>query len=842
MLRFAITQLWSRRRRLVGTGLAIVIGVAFLSGTLVLGDTLSANFDRLFTNVSAGTDVVVRNAVNTNPGAIVDPRGPIPASLVDQVRAVPGVAAAEGQVAGLGTLLGSDGKPVGGIGPPRQAGSWITDPVLNPYRLVDGRAPRADDEVVINRGAAKAGDLHLGQTTTVLTPDPVRVTVVGIATFGNADGFGQATWTAFTLAGAQAHVLGRPNAIDTVVVRAQPGVTSTTLRNRISAVLPSGTQAITGQQLAQEQIDAVSKQFLNLLRTFLTAFALVAMLVGAITIANSFSITVAQRTRELAVLRVVGASSRQVRRSVTAEAVVLGSVCSAVGLVAGLGIAELLKGLFDAIGFGLPAGGLTIEPAAAIEAFAAGLVATVVAVQGAARRAGRVAPLAALRDAEAGVDVPSRPRTALGCGGLVLGLALGVTGALSGRAALVGLGALLVLIGALVAAPAVVPVAAAAGGWLTRRTFRADADLAAGGMRRHPRRTASTATALIVGVAIVTLCTVFAASLQSSIRTSVQGSVRADLVIETATFGGGRVSTAALPILEAMPETGAVVGQAPANLLVDGHGTLVTATSLRDVERVLDLSVHAGSFDRATSTSVAVSASEASSHQWQVGSPVRLTFADGHAVTAQVAVVYGDDDLAGSMLVPLDTWMAHTDQPALQSVLLTASPGTSTAALRAAVTPVADRYGADVDDPAQLAATSASALDMLLNVVYVLLALAIVVALLGIANALSLAVHERRHEIGFLRAVGQTRRQVRRTLRLEAAMTAAFATLMGLAVGTFLGWSLFAAVATTPGFTVPVARLAVVAVVGAGAGVLAAIRPARRAARLPVLEAMAAPS
>jgi putative ABC transport system permease protein len=360
-------------------------------------------------------------------------------------------------------------------------------------------------------------------------------------------------------------------------------------------------------------------------------------------------------------------------------------------------------------------------------------------------------------------------------------------------------------------------------------------------MSRHPRRTASTATALIVGVSIVTMCTVFAASLQSSIHTAVRGSLRADIVIQTGTFGGGRISPRALPTLAALPQTDAVVGQATDTVLVDGKSTTVTATDLASVEKVLALKVEDGSLTGSGPHTIAASASTASSHHWHVGSPATLTFVDGRPVTATVGAIYADDDLAGSTLVPIATWMDHTDQPALQSVLLTAAPGTSVDQLRAAVTPTADRYDASVDDAGQLASTSASMLDTLLNVVYVLLALAVLVALLGIGNALSLAVHERRYEIGLLRAVGQTRRQVRRALRLESAMVSSLATLIGLAVGTFLGWSLSAAVATTPGFALPITRLVIVALIAASAGAVAAIRPARRAARVPILEAVAAP-
>src|SRR5262245_12892632 len=256
-------------RRLAGTGLAVVLGVAFLTGTLVLGATLHANFEDLFAEVNAGTDIVVRNSTDLDANVT---RAPIDAALVDRVAAVDGVAAAEGEVTGYGTLLGSDGTAIGGNGPPQLAGSWVTDPELNPYRLAEGRAPRADGEVVVNRATAAAGDLHLGDTTTLLTPEPVEVTIVGLATFGDADGLGGVTFTAFDLPAAQEHVLKSPDRVSSVMVMGEPGVSQSTLSERIGSVLPTGVEASTGTQVTQEAVDNVNRNFLNSLTTILTMF------------------------------------------------------------------------------------------------------------------------------------------------------------------------------------------------------------------------------------------------------------------------------------------------------------------------------------------------------------------------------------------------------------------------------------------------------------------------------------------------------------------------------------------------------------------------------------------
>src|SRR5437762_2545841 len=543
MFRMTIISLWARKRRLFGTGVAVAIGVAFLTGTLVLGDTLSANFRQLFTDVSANTDVVVRNATVVKKGGAPDSnRGLIDSSIIDTVRTVDDVAQAEGQVVGYGSLYGKDGKPIGGNGPPREAGSWITSPELNPYKLVEGRAPELPDEVVINRGAAKSGGLHVGDTTVVQTPEPIEVRIVGIATFGAADGLGRTTWTAFTLNAAQQVVMHEPGRVTSILVTAEPGVSSADLRDRIAAVVPVNTEAITGAALADERVDDIAKTFLNLLRTFLVVFALIALGVATLSINNTFAITIAQRTRELALLRAVGASRRQVRAAVTLEALVVGGGSGVVGLVGGLGIAGLLKGLFDAFGGALPAGGMEIRLQSLAIGLGAGILVTLIAAQAPARRASVVAPVEALRDAAVEARRPSRRRSIGAIVLLAAGLALTRIAASSGQGGLIGIGALVLVIGTLAVAPVAVGPALSIFALGLRRNPNGSGRLAEENARRHPRRTAATATALVVGVAVVSLFTVFAASMKATIEDDIAGGFKADLAVNTAAFGGNQLS------------------------------------------------------------------------------------------------------------------------------------------------------------------------------------------------------------------------------------------------------------------------------------------------------------
>ena len=837
MFTLTLRTVRARARRLVSSGAAVVLGVAFLVGTLVLGDTLSANFTRLFNDVSSGTDVVVRLGTSVGgPDAPDQDRGLIDASLVEAVRTVDGVAGAEGQIVGYGALLGRDGDPIGGNGPPRQAGSWITDPALNPYRLVAGRPPVGADEIVVNRGAALAGGLALGDTTTLQAPGPVPVRIVGIATFGGADGLGETTWAAFTLEGAQAHVTRQPGKVSTVLVKAGRGLDDRTLRDRIATVLPAGAEAITGRQLAQERIDAISDEFLTRMRTFLVAFAGIALVVATLTISNTFAITLAQRTEELALLRVVGATRRQLRRTVTIEALLLGALASVLGLLAGLGVAGLLKGVFDAFGGALPAGGLAVRPTALAAGLVVGVTATALAAQVPARRAGRIAPVAALAGQATTELRPVRRPVVLGAALLAGGGAMAVAGALSPSLAILGIGALLLLAGTVAASPAAVaPVAALAGGGRGAGSTRR---LAAANARRHPRRTSATATALVLGVAVVSLITVFATSFATSLERQVDEGFAADLSVNTAAFGGERLSPAVTEELRRVPEVEDAVALGGGPALVDGRRAEVTATDLDLLDRAVRLTILEGSLAGGGRDGIAVDAATTGSRGWMVGSTVPLGFADGTTATTRIVAVYETNRMLGPVLVPTDLWRAHAAQPSVRTAFVNGRPGVSASDLRRAVTPVVTRLGGDVQDRAEYAAATTAGLDMLLGVVYALLALAVLIALLGIATTLSLAVHERRREIGLLRAVGQTRRQVRAVLRVESVIVSLLGTGIGMSLGVVLGWALFTAVAEAPGFTLPVGRLGVIALLGGLAGGLAARRPARRAARTPILDAI----
>jgi putative ABC transport system permease protein len=849
-------QAWARKRRLAGILIAVGLGVAFLAGALTFGDTLTANFSRLFSTATSGTSAVVRSATGIGTG-ITARRPPIPASLARTIRAVPGVAAAQPSITGQATLLGADGQAVGGLGPPRSAGNWIANPALTPYRLATGHAPRGLHQVVINQGAATAGKLHLGSITTVLVPQPVRVEVVGLATFGRAAGFGGSPYVAFSNQGAERYLIrsgatgGTAGLASTIQVSAAPGVSPTALVQRLDRALPRSVQASTGAELTSDNLAALNSEFLTALRVILVVFAGIALLVAAFSIASTFGILVAQRTREAALLRALGASRGQVLRGVLAEAVAVGTAGSVLGVAAGLGIAELLKALFDAAGFALPAGGLSVTGGSIAVSLLTGIVVTAAVSLLPALRAARVAPLEALRESAA--TAAPAPRRRLIIGGVLLLAGVGtvlasLTGSSTRTLSLTGLGALGTALGMVALGPAVarpvtgalaVPLAAWRG---------VTGTLAGRSATRNPRRTAAAATALMVGVAVVTLFTVYAASLRAAAVSGVSGSFTGDIAITEGGLGGGpAASSISLSLASAVariPGVATVSGLASGQAEVGGQTESVTAVPPGTIGQVLNLHTTAGSVSRLGAGQLAVSGIQAADRGWHLGTPVTVVLPDGTSRRVTVGAIYTSRNLAGDYVLPLSLWAPHTAQLTASAIFVKLAPGANHRVVQAAITRAAAGYGKlTVAGRAAFVASAGTSVSTVLAIVYALLVLAIVIAVSGIANTLSLSVYERTREIGLLRAVGQTRAQLRSMVRLESVLVAAFGTVGGLALGGFLGWGLAEAGARSSGLTqpsFPAAQLIVIALLGGLAGVIAAIRPARRAARLPVLAAIAA--
>ncbi|WP_131742921.1 ABC transporter permease, partial [Actinomadura roseirufa] len=459
MIRLVFKELWGRKRRLSGSLTAVFLGVTFLTGTLVLGDTLAGSIDGYFSRAYGDTDVSVRNSTSVSDEAW-GTRGQIDASVLDRIRKVDGVADAEPVVQGSGQLLAKDGTTIQTRGP-RTAGNWPADPRLNPYRLAQGRAPRAPDEVVITKMSADKGRLRVGDRTAVLTPDRVPVTVVGISRFGDQDAFGETSFTAFTLEGARRYVARAPDRITGVWIRAADGVGQDELASRVRPVLAPGTEAVTGHAQVEEGMNLVQSGFLRAFRIALGAFGGVALLVAAFGIHNTFAITVAQRTRESALLRALGAGRLQVVTVVGAEALVIGGAATLAGLAGGWGFAALLRELFTRLRIGIAMEGLVVSPASVLIAVPVGMLVTLAAALGPALRASQVPPLAAMREVEAEPGGPSDTRVIVG--GVLAAVSAGtvVLGAVNERMAMAAAGAVLCLVAMVVLGPVAAGPAAA---------------------------------------------------------------------------------------------------------------------------------------------------------------------------------------------------------------------------------------------------------------------------------------------------------------------------------------------------------------------------------------------
>jgi putative ABC transport system permease protein len=848
VLRLALRSTLAKKRRLVGTALSVVLGIAFLSGTLVFTDTIRSTFDDLFASIYRDTDAYVRSSSKVDLGQAGTQRGRIPESLVAKVAAVDGVADAKGIVSGYAQIVGADGKVLGnpGTGAPTFAMSYAS-PALTPWKLVHGSRPPGPNELVVDKASYDKGHLKVGEQVTIITQSgPHRFPLVGVARFGSVDSPGGATAAVLDLATAQDVLVGGRHQVDAILVDADPGVGQRQLADRIAGTLPKGVEALTGDQIVKENQDLLHEG-LSFFDTFLLVFAAIGLVVACFTIYNTFQIIVSQRTREMALLRALGASRRQVVTAQLLEAVIVGLVASIVGLVAGFGVATLLKGMLEAVGIDIPAGATVFRSRTALAALGVGTAVTVGAAVLPSLRASRVPPLAAIRDLGAADDAGGQAaRRRLVVGGLPLaaGIAAFVAG-LAGRGiAWVGVGALLAFLGTFALGPLLARPVAGALGWPVARLVGVTGRLARQNATRNASRTARTGGALMVGVALVAAITIIAATAKDWTRDVFAEQFTGDAVVSTRTVGLGGLSPEVARRLNALPEVAAAAGirMGSAHDLDHGGDTTYVAIDPATAGKVFDLDVAAGSIEGLDARGVLIDEGVARSRHLRLGSVVRLGFIDGKARRLRVEGIYRRDDLAGRFVI---SQALHQQTGVDQfdfSVFVEYAPGVGEARALAALASVTDRYpNADLQSRSEYIDAQAGQVDQIVNLMYGLLGLAVVIALFSIANSVSLSIHERTRELGLLRAVGMTRRQVGSTVRWEAGIIATFGVALGVVLGVFFGWAISVALRDDGllAVAVPVPALAVVAVAAVVGGVLAAIRPAWRAAHLDVLQAIA---
>jgi putative ABC transport system permease protein len=845
MLTIALRGLTAHTSRLITTFLAVALGVAFVGGVLVLTATMNRSFDDLFADVYRDTDAVVRSD-QTIGGDFGETRGQVDAALLAQAEAADGVAAADGSVEGYARVIDAEGEPVGdpATGAPTIGGNWSDVDELNPFDLTAGRAPTSDGEIVIDRATAKATGYSVGDSVPVQTRDSVdEFELVGIARFGTADSPGGASFVMWTTDEAQ-RLVGEPGRFAAIAAVAESGVSQGELAASIERALSSqgatGVEVLTGSAITEETQSDIKDQ-LSFVTIFFLVFAVIAVFVGTFVIYNSFSIIVAQRTREMALLRAVGARRRQVRRTVLVEAIVVGLVGSVLGFVAGLGLATLFGSFLE-----LPPGSLAILPTSVATALITGIVVTLFSALVPAWRASRVPPLAAMRGVAVDTSGRSRLRFAIGLVVVALGVLAVVAGATGSKVSTVGLGVALAFVGVLLVSPGLArPVSQALGAPLARLRGVAGS-LARVNAGRNPKRTSATAQALMIGVGLVAFILVINASIRASIDHALKDSFQGDFVVEAGTFGVVGLPHDVANDIAQLPDVAiaAPVRYSPA--FVGGDESDVAGTE-PELFELLDLGMVEGSGALGPG-SVVVSKGKAESDGLALGDQVEIAFLDDARPAgdrlATVSGIYDDSAAAGdigSYVLGLDDYAAALPTSTDGQVFVTLAEGVSVAEAEPEIERVVEPYvTAEVQSVDEYADAIGEQLDVLLNLVVGLLALAIVIALLGIANTIALSVLERTRELGLLRAVGMTRRQLRSAVRWESVIISLFGTVLGLAVGLLGGWGVVTALGDegVEVFRVPIGTLASLSLVAGFLGLVAAVLPAWRASRMDVLDAI----
>ena len=844
MFRATIKGLFAHKLRMALTAIAVVLGVAFMAGTFVLTDTIKHSFDNLFVQTSSGKDVIVRGALpfgrSTRREAFGGNRPLVPDTVLAAVRSAPGVQVADGIVNGLVTVLDKNGKAIEHQGPPTLAFNWLPDKVLSSLSLRSGRAPTAANEVTIDVGTAKSQHFAVGDQLTVISnAPPKQFMIVGLTGFGKTDNILGATMVTFDTPTAQA-LVGKPGYFSQIDAHVAPGRDIDQTLSAVGDRLPKGFEADSGASVAQQNSNTISS-FINVFNRFLLSFALIALFVGGFLIFNTFSILIGQRTRELALLRAVGASRRQVYVSVLFEALLVGLFGSILGLLIGLPLAQGLYSGLSALGLSLPSTGLQFLPRTAIVSIITGTVITLASAVLPALRAARIPPVAAMREGAVEVETSLHRRAITGGTVLAIGLALLAVG-LIGKAGLtaVGSGAALTFVGVAMLAPFVAGPLARLLGRPLPAMLGTPGRLGQENAARNPRRTAATASALMVGLALVAAIATLGSSGLASFKGAFDQGVSANFVLTPSGDG--------FPVIaeQALKNVPGVTASSPIRTTRWHDGS--TSRGLTGIDPVggpvvFNIKMLSGSTGALAKGELLIDDKAAKSRHLKVGDTVQMGFDATGLKPVVVGGIYKSNPLGfplGSYTSSAELVSANVNQ--IQDDAMAIKTASSSTAELAALEQAFRAYpNVKVKTASQFKADQARTLSGILAVVYVLLALSILIALIGVVNTLALSVMERTREIGLLRAVGMQRRQIKRMIRGESVVVSLIGAVLGLALGVGFGAALVASLSSS-GFNrlaIPTATIVTVVILTGLFGVGAAVFPARRAAKLDVLAAIA---
>jgi len=836
MRKVALRGLFARKTRLTLTALSVALGVMLIAGSYVFTDTINSSFDKIFTAAYKNTDV----AVTPNDDLEADEMGsldPIPADVVDKIKALPEVGDVSGSIFDQnGAILDADGDPIS-RGAPNFVASIHNVQRFESFQVAEGRMPQTADEVALDKSTAKRKDFEVGGTVDIVDAEPKKTyKIVGLVRVAGVDSYGGAAVALMTLPEAQ-RMAGKRGQYDEIAVAAKPGTSPQQLRAAVREVLPARYDVRTGSEEASEETSDI-KDDLGFLTTALLAFAAISVFVGAFIIFNTFSITVVQRAREFALLRTLGASRGQVLRSVLSEGFVLGTLGSVVGLVLGVLVAKGLKAMFYAVGFDLPSQGTVLETRTIVVSLVVGVIVTVIASIVPALHATRVPPVAALQE---GVALPETKSSRLAFPisvvltvvGAVL-LVLGITSSDETTGlSLAGAGAAATFLGVgLMSSKLVVPIAAVVGRPFVGITGR----LARENSVRHPGRTAATAAALMIGVALVSFASIFAASAKETVSGYIDRGMAGDAVVQNQDGFSG-FSASARTKLDQVPGVETTAGLTFAQVRLDGDEEGFTGVDADTFPQVYNVTEGGDVIAGLKRGEVAISKDYADEHDVKPGSTLTVRTVRHPELALRVAGIYEDKAaLLGDFTVSRQTVVDDIGVSRDNYLFLKYDSDSAQAAVKKLLErdfPQTEALTAD-----EFKNDQADQINQLLGLIYALLALAVIVSLFGIVNTLALSIAERTRELGMLRAIGTSRQQIKSMIRKESVIIAIIGGVLGLVVGVVLS-VLFTQALDDIELHVPVASLVVLLVLAGLAGALAAALPARRAARLNVLEALA---
>ena len=842
MFRIALKGILGRKARLILTSLAVILGTSFLAGTSVFSDTLNRTFDNLFSDVFKNVDAYVRSAQVIEGDFGQEERQRISADLVSVVEKVPGVRDASPDIQAFARIIGKDGKPIGsdGQGPPT-FGSVGEEFAGALWTTAEGKWANGPTEVVIDEASAKAGKYVLGDTVKVVAQSGSReFTLVGIASYGDVRSPGGATFALFDSVTA-AEFLAKPGFIDAILISGDGSVSDTKLAKAIQDVLPatSKTETLTGAEITAETQDQIGSA-LDFFGILLKTFSFIALGVGCFVIYNVFSISAAQRQRENALLRAIGASRKQITRAMLIEATVVGLVGSVIGLVAGVGLSAGLSALLRAVNIDIPSGGLVLSQNTVTSTIIIGLIVTVLSAILPARRAGKVPPLAAMRATALEIAEPGRKRLYAGLLSIALGLAVIVAVVTGASNNYLGIGILFVFIGTIVLGPIIARPVAMFLGRPAARFRGVTGVMARQNSARNPKRTSRTASPVLIGVALVTAVTALAASIKGQIDDVFTAQFKGDYAISTDARGFGGISPSLAVDLNKLPQVEKATGFGFLTVKIEDKGQYLTTITPETIEGLWDIGLINASYSDLTTSDIFVSEKTAKKKNIAIGSVLQTTFGDGSIRPLKVAGFFVNDEIGnyiansalvdGSAIIMFDV-----------GVYIKTKDSVSNAEAFAALDKAVKKYGQGVLLTKQEYINKQSGqVNQLLGLIYGLLMLSVIISIVGIIITLLLSVFERQRELALLRAVGMTRSQVRTTVRWESVITSLLGAVLGIILGIGLGWVIVFALKDQglTSFKLPVGPTIVIMIMSFIVGLFAAIYPAWRATRVNILDAL----